>query len=553
MKLDNSQMIKILKAYNRHRLIITTLVLGITIIINYFWIAFPVRPIMILTLISYIGGIICIFLIKYERALLLLLYLSRIFDFFLILACIYVTGGIESFLTPLLFFYILACGIISGLRPTMVITTIIIFFYTFFILLEYLGIIPHRHVVPIVGCIYDSNFYTFCLSGLNSAFCYVTAFISGYLGKVVREKISEVDESKSREKFTRDFLNNIINNMADGLIITDVDLKIQMVNSAAQQMLGHTEGEMQNKSIIEFIPDKELPTLLKEAITENHLTEEEIEMTNPATHEKEILTLKMTSLKNSHNKVVGVVIVSRDVTSEEFLARMRSNFLSLVSHELRTPLSSIKAYTETLLDGVESPEEGKEFLEIINSESDALTREINKILMLSEIDIKHIPLRKRAVNLSQLLSELTDHLKPEEQTRLEKMAKDKKIKLIVNIPKDLPQIFGDYHKIKTAVEHLIENGIKFTPDGGEVKIAAERSGDEIKVCVSDTGQGISRDKLNEIFTPFYQLEFPMTREIKGMGLGLTLVKHIIEIQGGKIWVESEPGKGSSFIFTLPMK
>ncbi|MEW6619565.1 MAG: ATP-binding protein [bacterium] len=551
MKLDNTQMIKILKAYNRHRLIITTLVLGITIIINYFWIAFPVRPIMILTLISYIGGIICIFLIKYERVLLLLLYLSRIFDFFLILACIYVTGGIESFLTPLVFFYILACGIVSGLRVTMVITTIIIFSYTFFILLEYLGIIPHRHVVPIVGCIYDSNFYTFCLLGLNSAFFYVTVFISGYLGKVIREKISELDKSKSREKFTKDFLENIINNMADGLIVTDVDLKIQMVNSVAQQMLGHTDGEMLNKSIIEFIQDEKLPTLLKEAIIENHLTEEEIEITNPATHKKEILTLKMTSLKNSHNKVMGVVIVSRDVTSEELLARMRSNFLSLISHELRTPLSSIKAYTETLLDGEETPEEEKEFLEIINSESDALTREINQILMLSELDIKHIPLRKRAINLSQLVAELIDHLKPEEQTRLEKIAKDKKIKLIVNIPKDLPQIFGDYHKIKTAVEHLIENGIKFTPAGGEVKIAAERSGDEIKVCVSDTGQGISRDKLDEIFTPFYQLESPMTRETKGMGLGLTLVKHIIETHGGKIWVESEPGKGSSFIFTLP--
>lgn len=548
MELDKTKIIKTINAYNRHRLIITTVALFFTITITFFWTTFPLMPMVTIAALSYLIGIISLILVKHEKALSLLLYLPRVFDSFLTLGAIYWTGGIESFFTPIFIFIILGAGIVLGLTVSMILTTVITSFYITMILLEHLGIIHHYHILPIMGCVYDSSCYTFCLLGLNVSFFYIASFISGYLSNIIKEKIREVDKSKQQEKFTKDFLNSILNNMADGLIITDVDLKIQMTNLAAQKMLGHTDEEMEHKSIVEFIPDDELPILLEVAIKENKLTSEQIEMINPADHHKEILTLKMTSLKDTFDRVMGVIIVSRDVTEEELLERTRSRFLSVVTHELRTPLSSIKAYAETLLDGVDDPQDREEFLDVINSESDSLSRQINEILMFTEMDVKHIPLKKKLINLSQLISEMID-----KETMLGKIAQEKEIEININIQKDLPEIRVDYTKIKMAIEQMIENGIKFTPAGGKVSVKVEKSDDEIKVCIIDTGIGIEKNKLDQVFTPFYQLEDPMTKETKGIGLGLSLVKHIVEIHGGKIWVESEAGKGSSFIFTLPIK
>lgn len=554
LKLDKAKIIKTIIAYNRHRLIITTLVLAFVIIINSFGITFPFKPLLILLGSSYIIGIICLGLVKLEVILSLLLYLPRIVDSFLILGGVYFTGSIESFFTPILFFIILGAGIVLGLTPSMMLTTLISFFYATIILLEYLGVIVHSHILPIIGCVYDSAFYTFCLLGLNISFFYVISFISGYLSKLMEEKSIEVDKSKEREKFTKEFLESILSNMADGLIVIDANLRVQMANLSAHKILGYTEDEMRNKPIGQFIPDNSLPTLLEKTIKEGKLLSQDVEIVNPIDHKRRMLTLKISSLKDSFGKTMGIIVVSRDITEEEkIFERARNNFLSLVRHELRTPLSSIKAYTETLLEGVSDPQEVKEFLQVINSETDTLNRQINQILMFTDMDLKRIPLKKRLINLSQLTKELIDPAKPIKETMIEKMAQERKIIVNINIPEDLPEFWADYHKIKTTLEHLIENAIKFTPVGGKVNIAAVKALDEIKVCVSDTGVGIPRDKLSEIFTPFHSLQDPMTKETKGIGLGLSMVKHIIETHGGKIWVESEVGKGSSFIFTLPIE
>ncbi|MEW6095815.1 MAG: ATP-binding protein [bacterium] len=552
VELDKTKIIKTITAYNRHRLIITTLALTFAIMLSFVWTEFPLNLLIILMGISYIGGIICLLLAKIEKVLVPLLYFPRIFDSFLTLGAVYLTGGIESFITPVFIFIILGAGIVLGLMTAMVLTTLISLSYISIILLEHLGIIHHYHLLPIIGCPYDSNFYTFWLLGLNIFFFYVASFISGHLSNIIKEKTIEINKSKYREKYNRNFLDSILTNMADGLIVTDVDLKVQMANLASQKMLGYTEEEMKNKSILNFIHDDTFPILLQKAIKENQLTSEEIEIINPVDNKKEFLTLKMVSLKDAFDRVVGVIIVSRDITHEELLERSRANFLSLVTHELRTPLSSIKAYTETLLDGVCDPKEAKEFLEVINTESDALSRQINQILMFTEMDVKRIPLRRKEINLSQLISELIDTSKTTKETMLEKMAFEKEIEVNINIQENLPNIWADYKKIKTAIEHLIENAIKFIPTGEKVKVEVLKSGDEIKVCVTDSGPGIAKDKLSHIFTPFYQIEDPMIKKVKGIGLGLSLVKHIIETHAGKIWVESDVGKGSSFIFTLPI-
>lgn len=552
MELNKSNIKNFINIYNRGRFIFITLVLVVGSVCAYFWTTFPLTPLIVVIGLSYIASIICLFLLKIDRALSTILHLLRIFDTILILVIIYLTGGIESLFTPILFFHIFLLGIFSSrLRYCLIFTTFITSSYITIILLEHLGIIPHHHLFPI-GCAYNNNFYTFVLAGLNGCFFYITAIISGYLSNVFEKKVIELDKIKKSEHITNDFLNAILNNMADGIIITDVNLRILQVNAATQKMLGHNEDELKDKPVIDFIPDEALPILLKKVIKEGKVASEELEMVHPIDHHKEILTLKITALKDSSDKTMGLIIVSRDVTEEELVEHTRSKFLSLVSHELRTPLTVIKAYTETLLDGVDDPQEVKEFLETINEESDVLTKEINEILMLTEMDVKHIPLKKRLISLPQLIRELIDPSKITKETILEKMAQEQNIEVNIKIEENLPEIRVDYIKIKMAIEQLIETGIKWTPPAGKVTILTEKYKDGIKVCVMDIGREIAQDKLSEVFTPFYQLEDPVTKEAKGIGLGMSLVKHIIETHGGEIRAESEEGKGSSFIFTLPI-
>lgn len=278
MALDKAKIIKTIGGYNRDKLVIVILMLIMSITMSYFCLAFPMAPLIVLFSLSVITGVICLMLVKLEKGLSFFFHFPMIFDSFVVLGIIYWTGGLESFFTPILFFIIMGAGIVLGLIPVMILTTIITFSYIADVLLEYLGIIPHYHILPMIGCAYDSSFYTFCLLGLNAAFFYVAALISGYLGNLVQETTMTVDKISQQQKFSREFLNSILGNMADGLIVIDVDFKVQMTNPAAQQMLGHNEDEMKNHPVFEFISDETFPILLEKTIKQGQLTSEEIEL-----------------------------------------------------------------------------------------------------------------------------------------------------------------------------------------------------------------------------------------------------------------------------------
>jgi two-component system sensor histidine kinase GlrK len=225
--------------------------------------------------------------------------------------------------------------------------------------------------------------------------------------------------------------------------------------------------------------------------------------------------------------------------------KMKSDFFSLMAHELRTPLASIKEGTNLLLKGIgeEFREKRKEVLTIIAEESNRLIDLVNSLLDLSKMEAGVVTLNFETSDIKPLINKAVSGMEP--------LAMAKNVSIQVKIPQDLPCVRMDGERILQAVRNLIGNAVKFTPEGGHVTVSARPVEKGVNVSVADTGPGIPKEDLNAIFDKFRQATITSYNKIKGTGLGLATVKHIINAHGGKVWVESEPGQGSTFIFLLP--
>jgi PAS domain S-box-containing protein len=242
---------------------------------------------------------------------------------------------------------------------------------------------------------------------------------------------------------------------------------------------------------------------------------------------------------------LGRLHAFRDVTRERELDRMKDEFVSLVSHELRTPLTSIKGYVDLLIDGDagEVTEEQKEFLDIVKNNSDRLVLLVNDLLDVSRIEAGRINLRVHPVDLPDCIDEVATSLRP--------LMEQKRQSLKLELPADLPQVRADRDRVVQIMTNLLSNAHKYTLEGGTVSVRAQAGEDEVRVEVSDTGVGMTADERDKLFTKFFRAQNPATQNISGTGLGLNIVKSLVEKQGGRIWVTSEPMKGSTFTFTIP--
>ncbi len=227
--------------------------------------------------------------------------------------------------------------------------------------------------------------------------------------------------------------------------------------------------------------------------------------------------------------------------------RLKTMFLSLVSHELRTPLTSIKGFAENMLDGLTGGlnNKQKDYLKRIKLNTDRLTRMINDLLDLSRIESGKMRLSPVELSPSEVAMEVVDQLKP--------LAAEKNLVIEIIAPDQAPKIWADQDKLNQIMINLLNNAIKFTPAGGNIRIETEFNDKDSFVCVHDNGVGISPEDLPKIFDPFFQVSRQAEEKVQGSGLGLTITKSLVELHGGKIWVKSEIGCGSEFAFTLPMK
>jgi len=262
----------------------------------------------------------------------------------------------------------------------------------------------------------------------------------------------------------------------------------------------------------------------------------------PEVRDLEVYAARVT---DREGRDLGRLHAFRDVTRERELDRLKDEFVSLVSHELRTPLTSIKGYVDLLIDGDagEVTEEQKEFLDIVKNNSDRLVLLVNDLLDVSRIEAGRINLRVQPVDLAGCIDEVATSLRP--------LMEQKRQSLKLELPADLPQVRADRDRVVQIVTNLLSNAHKYTLEGGAVSVRAQADRDDVQVEVSDTGVGMTADERDKLFTKFFRAQNPATQNISGTGLGLNIVKSLVEKQGGRIWVTSEPMKGSTFIFTIP--
>ncbi len=239
----------------------------------------------------------------------------------------------------------------------------------------------------------------------------------------------------------------------------------------------------------------------------------------------------------------------REVVSWGYRARrevrdLKSNFLSTISHELRTPIHSIQGFTSLMKDTEEIDRETqKKFIEVILEESKRLAGLINDLISLAEIEYGAIILERQSTKFKDVIEKVFESYRSE--------AEEKKLQYELFVPKDLPALNVDANRLEQAIEHIIENAIKFTDFNGRVSTRVEDRKNAIEIIVSDNGRGIPAKYIDRIFGKFYQVDQSTTRSVDGAGIGLTLAKHIIDLHGGQITVTSKEGDGSTFKITLP--
>ncbi|MCM8782999.1 MAG: cell wall metabolism sensor histidine kinase WalK [Candidatus Omnitrophica bacterium] len=272
----------------------------------------------------------------------------------------------------------------------------------------------------------------------------------------------------------------------------------------------------------------------------------EIEIVSPNEETKKILRASSAVIEDENGKPIGMVSVLSDITKQKELDRLKSNFVSSVTHELRTPLVAMEKSVSLLLTQDIPESQQREFLAITQRNLKRLTLLINDLLDLSKLEAGKMDIRRQPTEISTIVEEAV--------SGLETWAKTKSLMINRIIDEGLPQINVDPNRIIQVLNNLIGNAIKFTPSGGTITIEAHliREDNELEVSVQDTGIGIPKEDLPRIFDKFFQVGERAPTDISGTGIGLSIAKEIIKLHGGRIWAESEKGKGAKFIFRVPL-
>ena len=244
-------------------------------------------------------------------------------------------------------------------------------------------------------------------------------------------------------------------------------------------------------------------------------------------------------------KPSGAIIVLHDVTELRRLERIRQDFVANVSHEFKTPLTAIQGFAETLLSGaLEDPRNNRRFLEIIRDHAARLARLTDDLLKLARIEAGKLEVQFHPVAVMDLAERCA------ETAQLK--AGQKQISLEIEIATDLPAVRGDANLLRDVLQNLVDNAIQYTPQGGRILVSAAVKEREVVITVADTGIGIPLSDQERIFERFYRVDAARSREAGGTGLGLSIARHIVEVHGGRLWVESEIGAGSKFSFSIPL-
>lgn len=338
-------------------------------------------------------------------------------------------------------------------------------------------------------------------------------------------RLSTLDSETAR-------LATVLEQLTDGVLIADSFGQVQFANPAARRLFDTTNPL--NHSVAEVVRNHQLIEAWRRCQQTREMQSESVEL--PMQRQ----FLQLIVIPDSHEG--GSLLLVQDLTRVRRLETVRRDFISNVSHELRTPLASLKALTETLQNGaLTDPTAGPRFLGRISTEVDALTQMAQELLDLSRIESGQVELLRQPFAPKKLLSSAADRMKMQSERA--------GLKLTVICDENLPMINVDKSRLEQVLVNLIHNSVKFTKPGGEITLEAESVIGGVRCAVRDTGVGIPAESLSRIFERFYRVD--KSRTGSGTGLGLSISKHIVEAHGGKIWAESDEGRGSVFYFEIP--
>ncbi|MEE9518233.1 MAG: ATP-binding protein [Candidatus Adiutricales bacterium] len=365
------------------------------------------------------------------------------------------------------------------------------------------------------------------------------------LERMVEERTSELNATLHVAQEARDRIDVILESVADGLMVTDTDNKIVLINRAAEELLGIRLEEVIDKPINMVIEEKTLREKIMytfgKMITGYQF---DFEVKHDRSGRNRIIQAQTSVIQDRGGKETGIVTSMHDVTHDREIDRMKTEFVSTSAHELRTPLTSIRGFSEILLTRDDlSTEEKKRFLSHINNQAVSLSVIINDLLNISRIESgQGFNLNKAKFNVHDMIHNIIPYF--------QEMNAKHKIEAV--LPEEPVELFADSEKLEQAIENLLGNAIKYSPDGGVIRVVGEIFEDRFQILVEDEGIGMLPEQVEKVFEKFYRADASDSGP-EGTGLGMTIVKYIVEAHGGKVWLESEYGKGTSVYITIPFR
>jgi len=350
----------------------------------------------------------------------------------------------------------------------------------------------------------------------------------------------------------------ILDSMVEGVLAVDEMNRILFINAGACRLFNVVSAKTEGKPFLEVIRSKEMLDLLNQPLRQGVFAEQELQIFTPV---QRVLQVHASPLKG-RERTSGAMLVMHDVTELRRLETIRTEFVANVSHELRTPLTSVRGYLETLLEGaLEDREHARPFLEVIHKHTERLGRLLDDLLDLSNLELGKVVLHRQSIVLSEVVDNVMAIYEPQ--------AAKQEVKLLAELPSDLPHVLADRDRIVQVLINLVDNGLKFTPKGGRVTVStkivqsskfnvqrseptAQSLSEAVEIAVQDTGIGIPSQDLPRITERFYRVDRARSRELGGTGLGLAIVKHLVKAHGGELNIESQLNQGTTIRFTLPV-
>ena len=350
-----------------------------------------------------------------------------------------------------------------------------------------------------------------------------------YMGSRLKDTLSEISQEKGK-------LETLLQNMSDGVIAFDENGELIHANPSGQEFLS-ISGEI--LKFDEIFNNLGISVSFDEIMKENKGTSLSYKF---QVHDK-YLNLLFARVFGDNNSITGIIVVIQDVTEQENLEKMRKEFVANVSHELKTPITSIRGYSETLLEseGIDKDTSNK-FLEVINKEAERMSVLVSDLLKLSKMDFQNDMINKSSFDAVKVAGSSIDKIFIE--------ADKKKQELVLFNDDEKIFAYANESDIEQVLLNILSNAIKYTPEGGKIGVKVEKVGDKVEILVKDNGIGIPKEDLPRIFERFYRVDKARSREMGGTGLGLSIAKTMIEANGGTIKIDSDVGKGTEVTIKL---